>query len=303
MNSNNKLSSKEITNRFKGNVKLLCEALNNFKSHLSVNSNNEFNNDLEINENGLTADLNKQINDTLLNNNKNEDLDYNIELLSKRLLLEASNNKLVYDFSKENYLDNNIDFINNNENYNKMNVKQSVSQSQIESSNNNNNELKLNEIQKLENSNEHLILMNIVFNNIIDRSKRINEKIAYLLNEKIEKNDQKLSETARSIFVLSQTLNYKIKNLRIIKNDTFKVSREFINELKNLRDSFNKIYIPPKSVDILGNLSKFTGQSVNIELPKNIINSFNSEMSSLFICKMKFITEDFFNEIEKHQSK
>ena len=110
----------------------------------------------------------------------------------------------------------------------------------------------------LENTNENLILMNILFNSILVFSKKINEYLILLLNPEIK--DSTSDEYVCLISAYSRSLIAKIKNFRDIKTKSFKLSKESLFEIKNLKDQFNLFDIQEGSKlisDITSFLSEF----------------------------------------------
>lgn len=103
-------------------------------------------------------------------------------------------------------------------------------------------------IQPLENSNENLILINILFNSILVFSKKINEMLIILLNQEL--NAVKKLEYVQKISVFSRSLMTKIRNFQEIKSKSFKLSKESLFEIKNLKDHFNMIVMPNGSESI-----------------------------------------------------
>lgn len=92
-------------------------------------------------------------------------------------------------------------------------------------------------INSLDNPNDNLILVNLLFNSILVFSKKINEYLKLLLDTEIK--DELSNEYVSLVSIYSKSLVSKIKNLKEIKNKHFKLSKESLFEIKNLKDQLN----------------------------------------------------------------
>lgn len=123
-------------------------------------------------------------------------------------------------------------------------------------------------ISPLDNSNENLILINILFNSILVFSKKITEKMGLIFSAEIKLDAKK--EYVQEVCLLSRSLVSKIKNFREIKNKSFKLSKESLFEIKNLKDQFNVLDIQGGS-KLITDTSEFLGDFYE-EVRKHLAN-------------------------------
>lgn len=125
-------------------------------------------------------------------------------------------------------------------------------------------------IKPLENSNENLILINILFNSILVFSKRINERLVILTSPTfLSKSNKEKEILVEEVNKYSNSLICKVINFRVIKNKAFKISKENLFEIKSLKDQ---------------------------------VNVFNIQGGSLFFDNLLFYLNDLYEDLVKHLS-
>ena len=124
------------------------------------------------------------------------------------------------------------------------------------------------QIQPLENVNENVILINIVFNSILVFGKKIDERLIQLLNPDL--NHAKRIENIKNIIAFSKSLLIKIKNFKDIKTKSFKLSKESLYEIKSLKDHYTVFDIANGCKTLSSTLKCL--EEFYIELEKHLAN-------------------------------